>query len=267
MLVRESINRFMMLNEDFLAENILNEKININSIVDTSKKLGVLASMFLMFANSKTSEMTLPNKDLISKEPVIINMSQEDFLSRDEIFTEFETLLNLYRKDNNLEFNILQDPLTLKVTNNCINIIKKHEGLRLKAYSLKDNRITIGYGHAEPIKTSKYRLGDKISKEEAERLLIQDIKKKERDVKRIFKQWQDSGINIKISHNMFDALVSITYNVGTTALRTSEMIQLLKRKDYFGAAERILTTKINKKYPGLKKRRAEEAELFIKGFS
>lgn len=103
MLVYESLDRFIMLNEDFLAENILNEKININSIVDRGKKLGVLASMFLIFANSKTSELNLPEKNLIVKELIIKNMSQENFLSKEEIFTGFKDLLNLYYQKGKLE--------------------------------------------------------------------------------------------------------------------------------------------------------------------
>ncbi len=39
-----------------------------------------------------------------------------------------------------------------------INHIKQEEKLRLKAYDIGDGMITIGYGHAEPMETSKYKL-------------------------------------------------------------------------------------------------------------
>lgn len=105
MLVRESLDRFALLNEDFLAENIMNEKISINSIVDTSKRLAVLASMFVMFAGGKAPEIknSLPDKDTIARTPIMLNMADEDFLDRDEIFTGFENLLNLYRTQEKIQ--------------------------------------------------------------------------------------------------------------------------------------------------------------------
>ena len=100
MLVRESLDRFALLNEDFLAENIMNEKISINSIVDTGKRLAVLASMFVMFAGGKAPDIknSLPNKDTIARTPIMLNMAEEDFLDRDDIFMGFKNLLNLYRQ-------------------------------------------------------------------------------------------------------------------------------------------------------------------------
>jgi len=97
--VNESLDRFALLDNDFLAENVLNEKLDINTIANKSKKLGVLASMFLMFAVGKAPELQskLPSKDKLENSPLMINMAEEDHLSRDDVFNGFEDILNLYK--------------------------------------------------------------------------------------------------------------------------------------------------------------------------
>jgi len=98
-LVNESLDRFALLNNDFLAENVLNEKIDINAIANKSKKLGVLASMFLMFAVGKSPEIQnkLPDKDKLQDSPSLITMAEQDHLSRDDVFNGFTDMLNLYK--------------------------------------------------------------------------------------------------------------------------------------------------------------------------
>jgi len=99
--VNESLDRFSLLDNDFLAENVLNEKLDINAISNKAKKLGVLASMFLMFAVGKSPEIQskLPDKGTIEKSPLMINLAQEDHLSKDEVFKGFTDMLNLYKKE------------------------------------------------------------------------------------------------------------------------------------------------------------------------
>ena len=70
--------------------------------------------------------------------------------------------------------------------------------------------------------------------------------------------------NVEITQNMFDALVSLGFNIGITGLRESLPIFLLKRNDHKSAAESIKKTKIFTKFPGLAKRRQQEYELFKK---
>ena len=109
MLVCESLDRFMMLNEDFLAENVLNEKLDLNAIKDYGKKLGVLSSMFLMFAGGTRPEIVnkLPDKATLVNSPLMINMAQEDYLSRDDIFTGFKDLLDSYTAEPEVEKRIM----------------------------------------------------------------------------------------------------------------------------------------------------------------
>jgi hypothetical protein len=89
-----------MLNEEFLAENILNEKFDINLLTNKAQKLAVLASMFVMFVSGTSPELVdkIPDKKVIASEPMIYKLAEEDFLSRDEIFTGFYDLLHKYDK-------------------------------------------------------------------------------------------------------------------------------------------------------------------------
>lgn len=133
----------------------------------------------------------------------------------------------------------------------------------LKAYKLGDGRITIGWGHAEKIRTSKYTPGQKITRAEADDLLKADLLDASNGVKRMFKEWEDKGMQIKITQDMFDALVSVVFNAGIGSLRKSEIVQDIKRGKLEEAGEKIKTFKTSKKFPGLQDRREKESEMFL----
>jgi lysozyme len=141
--------------------------------------------------------------------------------------------------------------------------IREEEGLKLKAYKIGDGKITVGYGHAEPIKDSKFKVGETITKEKAEELLKQDIKIAADGVRRMFKDWEKDNTDIKITQSMFDALVSIAYNVGVGGLRRSDLVNKLKRGEYEQAGDSILHFKTSKRFPGLAKRRQKESKMFL----
>lgn len=141
--------------------------------------------------------------------------------------------------------------------------IREEEGLRLKAYKIGDGMITIGYGHAEPLKSSKFKVGDIITKEKAEQLLKDDLKKAADGVRRIFKEFEKDSIETTITQNMFDALVSLAYNAGVSGLKKSDVINKLKKGEYELAGDSILNFRTNKKFPGLAKRRQKESEMFL----
>jgi GH24 family phage-related lysozyme (muramidase) len=168
------------------------------------------------------------------------------------------------------------DIVNAKTSLSTKNFIKEHEKLRLEAYDIGDGHTTIGYGHAEPTKTSKYKVGDKITEKTAERLFAEDIKRAEDGVKRMLKKWELEKVNVKITQSMFDAMVSMAFNMGVQGFLTCDFIDDLKKGDYETAAEKIKTTRINGKVkndknewvlvemPGLKGRRLTEFELFSK---
>lgn len=150
-----------------------------------------------------------------------------------------------------------------KFSQNGWDHIREEEGLRLKAYKIGDGMITIGYGHAEPINKSQFKIGETITKEKAEELLKNDLKKAADGVRKMFKDWEEDGLDIPITQNMFDALVSIAYNAGVSGLRKSDVVKKLKNGEYEEAGDSILHFKTSKKFPGLAKRRQKESEMFL----
>ena len=90
----------------------------------------------------------------------------------------------------------------MKVSNDCISLIKQFEGCRLSAYKCPAGVWTIGYGHTAGVKE-----GMKISQVQAELYLLDDLQKYADMVSKY-----DSKYSWK--QNEFDALVSFCYNIG-----------------------------------------------------
>ena len=69
----------------------------------------------------------------------------------------------------------------------------------------------------------------------------------------------------KITQNMFDALVSLAYNIGTGALAGSSIIRKLKAGDKLGAANafRLYNKSGGQVLKGLVNRREEERKIFL----
>lgn len=91
--------------------------------------------------------------------------------------------------------------------------IKRVEGEQLTAYDLGDGMITIGYGHAEPKSKSKYKVGQTISKSEAEQLLTQDIKTAE---SRVNAYMQTNFPNVALTLLQKQMLTDYAFNPGLT---------------------------------------------------
>ena len=71
----------------------------------------------------------------------------------------------------------------MKLSENGANEIKKFEGLRLKSYKCSGGVATIGYGH-----TANVRIGQQISKTQADEYFKNDISKYEKEVNEINKR-------------------------------------------------------------------------------
>lgn len=141
--------------------------------------------------------------------------------------------------------------------------IKTHESYRDRAYKLGDGMITIGYGHAERIGDSQFEVGQKISKQEAEQLFREDLKVAENGVKRILLKLIDKNPEMDINQSMFDAMVSMAFNMGVRGLATTEFVDALANSDNItNAAELIKTSRVGN-WGGLKKRRQGEYQLFV----
>lgn len=95
-----------------------------------------------------------------------------------------------------------------------IEQLKRHEGLRLKAYKCPAGVWTIGYGHTGGVK--EYQT---ITQAEADRLLSADIGRAEQDARRLVPGFND------LSPRRQDALVNMAFNLGY--LRLSKFVQSL----------------------------------------
>lgn len=180
-----------------------------------------------------------------------------DFIeSRNDLSEEDKTILS----DTISKY---KDPITMKLSHAGWEHIKKEEGLRLKVYKIGDGMVTVGYGHAERIGKSKLRVGQKITQEQAMQYLIKDVNTAAQGVKRMFKQWKEEGVDIQVTQNQYDVLVSMAYNMGVSKLRRTKFVQHLKNKDFEKAAHQIKVTGVNDRFPGLAKRRLKEFDLFI----
>jgi len=153
------------------------------------------------------------------------------------------------------------------------SITKKGEPV-LVAYNLGDGAYTIGYGHAIfrgenegyeflPNYNKIIPGRTKITKDQAEILLKDDISDSEAIINKILNKWETEGIKIKVSQGMYNAMVSMAYNMGP-GIAKSDFIKSLKSGNTYLAAEQILTTSSNmfKKFPGLETRRMREYKMF-----
>lgn len=106
---------------------------------------------------------------------------------------------------------------------NGINSLEQREGARNKAYKDSKGILTIGVGHTGPdvteglVWTNTQILG----------ALRTDVKTAEDAV---------NQVKGNLNQNMFDALVSFTFNVGAHAFLTSTMKKYLDASDYSSAA-------------------------------
>ena len=140
----------------------------------------------------------------------------------------------------------------MKASINAINLIKKYEGFSAIPYICPGNYLTIGYGHL----IKKDESFSKISKLEAEKLLMLDLKSFELSIQKL--------ISSSINQSQFDALCSFAYNLGAGALQRSTLRQKINRDEYIQAANEFSRWVYagGKKLRGLVSRREAERQLF-----
>lgn len=145
----------------------------------------------------------------------------------------------------------------MKISNTGINLIKGFEDLRLKAYDDGVGVWTIGYGTTS-INGVKVKKGDTCTAEQAKAYMAQDLKK--------FESAVNTAVKVPLNQNQFDALVSLTYNIGIGAFKDSTLLKKLNAKDFKGAAAQFdrWNKGGGKVMQGLVNRRAKERNLFEK---
>lgn len=98
-----------------------------------------------------------------------------------------------------------------------INAIKKHEGLRLKAYRDPVGVWTIGYGNTYYENGQKVKQGDTITQVRADELFINILNQFAGNVRELVKS--------NINQHQLDALTSFAYNVGIGNLAKSTLLK------------------------------------------
>ncbi|WP_264309302.1 lysozyme [Pseudomonas putida] len=133
-----------------------------------------------------------------------------------------------------------------------LSLIKSFEGLRLQAYQDSVGVWTIGYGA-----TRSMQPGMKVSMEQAERMLLNDVQRFEPEVERL--------ITSPLSQNQWDAMISFTYNLGAANLESSTLRRLINAGNYVAAADQFprWNKAGGKVLAGLVRRRAAERDLFL----
>lgn len=138
------------------------------------------------------------------------------------------------------------------------DLIKEFEGLSLKPYLCPAKIPTIGYGSTRYADGTAVKLTDKaITKEKAEKLLLDTLEPFEKTI--------NKNVYAPITQNMFDALVTFAYNVGSGNFAKSTLLKKLNKADYHGAADEFLRWDKagGKVLAGLTRRRKAERELFL----
>ncbi len=141
-----------------------------------------------------------------------------------------------------------------RISEEGLDLIKRFEGLELEAYRDISGILTIGYGSFGPGIVD----GMRITEAEAEELLRADLRR--------FGDALSEMVTVPVTQSQIDALISLSYNIGTKNVRVSSMMKRLNRRDYVGAAEALTWwTKANGKViAGLQRRRAAESALFLR---
>ena len=140
----------------------------------------------------------------------------------------------------------------MKISDNCIDLIKQYEGCKLFAYRDSVGVATIGYGHTKGVK-----MGMAITQQQADGYLREDLASVEKTLNQL-------GINFK--QCQFDALCSWIFNLGSGNFTHSTMCVRICT----GASDEEITDQLikwknagGKPLLGLMKRRVAEANMFL----
>jgi lysozyme len=147
----------------------------------------------------------------------------------------------------------------MKVSENCLSLIKKFEGCKLEPYLDAVGIPTIGYGsifHSDGV--TRVSIDDEaISEEEAENRLLIHLNAMFASI--------EHAVEVSLEQNQADALASLVYNIGIGNFRHSTLLKQLNAGNFERAADQFLVWNKagGKVLAGLTRRRKEERELFL----
>jgi len=139
-----------------------------------------------------------------------------------------------------------------------INLITSFEDLKLDAYDDGTGTWTIGFGTTVYPDGTRVQQGNNCTVEQAKSFFQHDLRR--------FQKAVNKAVLVTLSQNQFDALVSLSYNIGQNAFKNSTLLKYLNAGDYRAAADQFLVW--NKGggqiLKGLVRRREVERTLFLK---
>lgn len=137
--------------------------------------------------------------------------------------------------------------------------IKAWEKLRLDHYNDKFGYCTVGWGHLVNGKVScenlGIKVGKKITQEEADKYFERD--------KATPEQLVQLAIKVPLHQHEFDALVSLSFNIGDISKKAPSLCKKINLKQYEAAADEFLDI-TNGGVPGLVTRRKQENAMFLR---
>lgn len=142
----------------------------------------------------------------------------------------------------------------MKTSEAGIELIKKYESFMPRPYVCPAGKLTIGYGHV----IGEEEDFTEITKDQAHDLLVEeDLPSRERTVYQY--------VRTPLTQSQFDALVSLVYNIGATAFKSSTLLRKLNSGDIEGAADEFMkwVHAGGKRMQGLVNRREAEREMFL----
>lgn len=140
----------------------------------------------------------------------------------------------------------------MRVSQFGISMIKKFEGFSAKPYLCPAGLKTIGYGHV----ILKGEYFNELTLIEGELILLSDLKQYEANL---------NQLKVKFNQNQFDALISLSFNMGLRNFLSSTLCKYLRNSDYVSAAEEFSRWVFckGKILGGLRSRRLIEKRLFL----
>lgn len=142
----------------------------------------------------------------------------------------------------------------MKPSQKCIDLIKKYEGYRSEAYICPAGVPTLGHGTTMWPDGKKVQMGQKITMQQAEQLLIWEANQKAKAI-----------LPVNVNQNQADALISFAYNLGVGALNRSTLMRKVRLNPNDPTIRDEFMKWVNaggKVLKGLVRRRKEEADLY-----
>jgi lysozyme len=156
------------------------------------------------------------------------------------------------------------------ISKKALDMIKHHEGTKLKPYRCPAALHTVGVGHVLYPEQAKLPMEDRLkypirpednrvfTMEEVDAILAKDLTRFERGV---LKYCPTAGTK----QSWLDSLVSFSFNLGLGTLQRSTLRQKHNRGDHAGAAEEFLKycKAGGKVLKGLENRRKDERAIYL----